>query len=231
MIVGKGLIASAFHEFSGNDDIIIFASGVSNSKETNPEAFKRERVLLEGSLIKRKTLIYFSTTSILDPSAKETAYVVHKQHMEELIQKSKTDFIIFRLPIVVGKSTNNHTLTNFLHHHISVEKAFNLHLKSSRYLIDIDTIKEILPNIIKNTNYYNKTINVTVSDKIAIKDLVSLFEKTIKKTAIYTEVNNGSSYTINNTLLADFLTENNYTFSEDYYKSVIEKYYATTKKY
>ena len=51
MIVGNGLIAKSFLKKYGKDNnIIIFASGVSNSKETNPDNFKREEDLLVSFL-------------------------------------------------------------------------------------------------------------------------------------------------------------------------------------
>ena len=39
MVIGNGLIAGQFNKYRDNDNVIIFASGVSNSKETNSKLF------------------------------------------------------------------------------------------------------------------------------------------------------------------------------------------------
>ena len=54
MIVGKGLIAKAYKNFNLHKNIIIFASGVSNSKEFRKKEFARERDLLIKNLDKKK---------------------------------------------------------------------------------------------------------------------------------------------------------------------------------
>ncbi|MEO7119531.1 MAG: hypothetical protein ABIY62_00460 [Ginsengibacter sp.] len=42
MVIGNGMIANRFISYKNNDDVIIFASGVSNSKDTIEENFLRE---------------------------------------------------------------------------------------------------------------------------------------------------------------------------------------------
>ena len=42
MVVGSGLLANTFKSYSDNEDVIIFASGVSNSGCVDLEQFKRE---------------------------------------------------------------------------------------------------------------------------------------------------------------------------------------------
>ena len=42
MLVGSGLIASAFLDYKDNDDVIVIASGISNSKETDYKKYQRE---------------------------------------------------------------------------------------------------------------------------------------------------------------------------------------------
>ena len=60
MIVGDGLIANKL-KFIDSEDIIIFASGVSNSNENNESEFERERELLSTFIGYDKKLIYFSS--------------------------------------------------------------------------------------------------------------------------------------------------------------------------
>ena len=102
MIIGNGLIASAFNPYFSNDErVVVFASGVSNSRETRAEAFLRERQMLLDAMRHERFLLYFSTCSVNDPELADAPYVVHKKEMEKLVQSTK-DYAIFRVPIIVG---------------------------------------------------------------------------------------------------------------------------------
>ena len=50
MVIGNGMIANRFASYKDDDNIFIFASGVSNSKETNEEHFLREVQLLNQTI-------------------------------------------------------------------------------------------------------------------------------------------------------------------------------------
>jgi hypothetical protein len=63
MIVGNGLIAREFKNFE-HEEVVYFASGVSNSINPSQSDFNREQKLLIESLKTRKPLVYFSTTSV-----------------------------------------------------------------------------------------------------------------------------------------------------------------------
>src|SRR5690606_10434611 len=90
MIVGNGLIASAFQSSPLKDDpnIVVFASGVSNSRETSKDEFLRERQLLLETINQGKLILYFSTCSVYDPSQKDAPYITHKLEMEDLVRQS-----------------------------------------------------------------------------------------------------------------------------------------------
>ena len=64
MIVGNGLIANLFKN-EDRENVVFFASGVSNSLETEKSAFLREENLLRKTLEENpeKIFIYFSTCS------------------------------------------------------------------------------------------------------------------------------------------------------------------------
>ena len=68
MIIGNGLLAQAFSEYNNNDEILIFASGVSNSLEEKESEFDREAKLLKSVITNYpdKTMVYFSTCSVYD---------------------------------------------------------------------------------------------------------------------------------------------------------------------
>ena len=84
MILGNGLIANVFTSFKNENQFILFASGVSNSKEFRIEEFDREKKLLSNTIKKHpnKTLIYFSTCAFYDKYFSESLYLNHKKDIE-----------------------------------------------------------------------------------------------------------------------------------------------------
>src|SRR4051794_11359548 len=111
MVIGNGMVAKKFESYKTNDQFLIFASGVSNSKNTNPEAYERELTLLKSAIKENqeKILVYFSTCSIYDPGEETSKYVLHKKHIEQLIQKKQKQFYVFRVSNLVGQSGNRNT--------------------------------------------------------------------------------------------------------------------------
>lgn len=106
MIIGSGDIASALVD---REDVTFFASGVSNSKETHPNAYQRELKLLMIQP-KDKHLVYFSSLCIYYLN---TEYARHKRIMEKTIATHFNSYTIVRIGnIEWGKNPN--TLINFL---------------------------------------------------------------------------------------------------------------------
>ena len=113
MVKGSGLLAKCFKSYRDDDGVIIFASGVANSGEAKKEEFEREYNLLSDLVDEKQVLVYFSTCSVFDQTLAQSPYVLHKKEMENFITREFENFIIFRLPTVLGDTTNPHTLFNF----------------------------------------------------------------------------------------------------------------------
>ena len=196
MIVGNGLIASAFirNDFHSPDHVI-FASGVSNSTETSPESYQREISLIHDYIDKSTTFVYFSTTSIFDPTRQDSYYIKHKKVVENLIRKEAESFIIVRLSIMIGHSTNPHTLINYLVNAINERRPIELHANACRHLLDID---DLLPELISSLDEKNprKSINILGSEKIKIPQLVNKIEAILNKKGNYSWVETGACYAI-----------------------------------
>ena len=106
MIIGNGLIANAFKNYCSDfEDFVIFASGVSDSNEIDDAKFNRERELLINTIKQNpdKKIIYF--TSVLT-TTDENKYYNHKKEMAEIIINSKNEYIIYRVPQLIGKNGN-----------------------------------------------------------------------------------------------------------------------------
>ena len=196
MVVGNGLIAGAFSCFSERKDVVIFASGVSNSKETSVEAFLREENLLNKYRSENKLLVYFSTFSVFDPSLSNSAYVMHKKRMEQLVQSSKNSHLIFRLPIMVGGSKNPHTLINFLANKIKANEVFTLHANACRYLLSISDLSGILTDVINDSSFFNQAYNISSTKQLKVLEIVAILENILDRKARFETVESGSCYKV-----------------------------------
>ncbi len=198
MVIGCGLIAQAFKVFENNSNILVFASGVSNSKETNPIEFEREKKLLIKTLNNNssKKIIYFSTTSVFDKELRNNDYIQHKLKMEELIMNNSLNYYIFRLSEVVGKTKNQNTIVNFLINSISKNIRFDLWKNACRRIISVDDVFRIVCEIIKNDIYMNEIVNITTDKKCTIFELVETIEMILHKKANYNILDKGFCYDI-----------------------------------
>jgi dTDP-4-dehydrorhamnose reductase len=178
MIIGNGLIANAFDKYKYNDDVLIFASGVSNSMELNECEFNKEYELLKDALTTNTKLVYFSTCSVADGSI-ESPYILHKINMEKLITENSNNYLIFRLPIVVGNTKNKNTFFNNIKNKILNKDILNIHI-TYRYLIDVQDLSKYLPNFIENDK--NLTINVCFNNKMTVIDIINLMADELKMT-------------------------------------------------
>jgi hypothetical protein len=169
MIVGNGLIASVFLKSEEDyKDYIIFASGVSSSKETKYEEFEREKTLLKNVLKKNNNLklIYFST--ILSDKI-DNLYYQHKLSIENYIKKNCINYKIYRIPQILGYSGNNDNLVNYFVNKIKKNEEISLYKNVKRSILDVDDLKKIVD--INLTNSKNETLNISSIEKISVINL------------------------------------------------------------
>ncbi len=223
MIVGNGLLAKTFDFYKNNDFILIFASGVSNSNETNKEMFIREKNLLENTIKhnSNKTIVYFSSCDVIYAEKINLQYYYHKLKMEEIIKKMALKYYIFRLPQVIGFSKNNNSLINYFINSIIENKKILVWKYAYKNLINIKDVLNIAQNIIKSDKYINKIINVINENYYSILEIIDTIEEVINKKPRISLVDKGikPNYSI------DFTEEFNIDFTEDYLKKSIIQHY------
>jgi nucleoside-diphosphate-sugar epimerase len=229
MIIGRGLIANGFKSYEHETKVLIFASGVSNSNENSELAFEKEKkILLQvkefNNLDDDYLLVYFSTTSLLDVSQLNNYYVNHKKSMEKLV-KEFDNFIIFRLPQIVGKSNNPNTLVNFLYKKVLSEERFDLWMNAKRDIIDIEDTFKICRQIIEEGNSLNKIINIGTGVDNSIKSIVKCIERLTGKKALYQEKNLGGTFKCDLTLSLKTAEKISLNFKDDYLSKTLKKYY------
>jgi nucleoside-diphosphate-sugar epimerase len=226
LIIGNGLLARAFSaSFESDESVCVFASGVSNSRETNDDAFARERALLSATLAQEKFVVYFSTCSVHDPELKDSSYVRHKREMEQMVQEGSR-MAIFRLPQVVGHTLNPHTLVNYLYHQISTRSPFHVWLHARRNLIDVSDVAAIATYLIRHRQSDCIITNIACPFSVAIPELVRIFENVLNIHAIWDTVDAGASYEIDTSLTIETAAQIGVNFDQHYVKNLIQKYYA-----
>ncbi len=193
MIIGNGMLANSLRPFD-EENIIVFASGVSNSLETKESEFDREILLLRSTVEKfpNKKLIYFSTCSIYDLSKVESPYVMHKLKVEEIISKICPRYTIFRVGNAVGSGGNPNTLINFLENSIRNGQVISLHNKARRVLVGVDDIANLVSQNLEI--FENKIVNVVYPHQFQLIEVVSTLEKHLQLKAKYQLVDEGSAY-------------------------------------
>ena len=226
MIVGNGLIASLFTECD-QENIIFFASGVSNSLETKKEEFLREENLIKKTIAENpnKVFIYFSTCSIYDSSKVESQYVLHKLKMEQIITQLCSQYLIVRLSNAVGNGGNPNLLINYLVRSVKSSKTINVHTKATRNFIDTEDIKNIVIQLIKNKNF-NKIINIAYPENYTIIEILEILEKFFQIKPKLNLVKSGSGYLIDIPDVQDYFNQHALTNKETYLYKILEKYYS-----
>jgi nucleoside-diphosphate-sugar epimerase len=179
MIIGNGLIATTINNsFLDHTNLCIFAAGVSNSSETNESEFQREFDLLKNTLADntKKKFIYFSTVSIDVKKNSPTPYTTHKLNMEKYIEDNTTNYLILRLPNVVGNSTNPNQLVNYFYNSLINDTPVAINKNYIRHLLDVEDIPMIIKFLLIKHSDVNNVV-VAFPNGIIIDNLLSLLEK------------------------------------------------------
>ncbi len=227
MVIGSGLLAHSFESYNRDDSFLIFASGVSNSKTKNPEAYSREINLLREYIEQYpdKIIVYFSTCSIYDPDEVKSAYVQHKLKIENIIQTTVPRYYIFRVSNVAGKSPNPNTLLNYFYYHIKNGINFDLWTNACRNIIDIDDVYQIASQILKNGLPSVEPINIGSPINYPVKEIVTAIELFLNTKSNYVEVNKGSCFEIDLSGIQPILQQSHLQFNSEYLAGLLAKYY------
>ena len=212
MIVGNGMIATACRAID-RDNVIFFASGVSDSGETSRNAFARESNLLDSYLCyDDKILVYFGTST-----DSNSIYSLHKQKMCKKV-KTAERHIVLNLSQVVGRGGNANNFFNSIFTALTNGDEIKV-CPVYRSLIDLDDIIMALEWLLDNHLYGEH--NLFDIDLMSVKDIVVMMAEEIGVEANITEIEDGYQGTMANTPLMDMLVE---PLREDYTKSLIKKY-------
>lgn len=212
MIVGSGVVAQCLDDRS---DCILYAAGVSNSQCKDADEFLRDKQRLESHLHRDGLLVYFSTCSTA-----ASDYVAHKRELETII-RARGNYLICRLPIVAGKTTNPHTLLNFLHSRIARSERFDLVPNARRNIIDTTDLSTVVRWLLRQ-GAKNETVNIAAPHDYSMREIVAEFEKALDKPAFVREHPGGEDPPIDVARIADAPVD----WGGDYLGSIIRKRYG-----
>ena len=224
MIIGNGLIADAFKGFE-NNKVIIFASGVSNSLENKKFEFQREETLLKKTLVNRgdRKIVYFSTCYFNDIKYRIN-YAKHKRNMENIIEKN-SNYLILRLPLVIGKKGNKKNFFNYIVDSFKKNKQILLYKKLRRNLIDINDITKYTKLLLKYKKDQDLKLNLASKYSWTITTLVNEISKILnKETKIIINNQNMKNEKVNTDIIETLNGGNKKLSSHNYYKILFNKY-------
>ena len=228
MVIGNGMLATKFSAYLNCSEYLIFASGVSNSKENRLSEFEREFELLKKNIQEHAGLhlVYFSTCSMYDPVERFSEYVLHKIKIENYIKSHVQSYNIFRISQIIAKAKNQ-TLINFLIEHIENNQEFDVWKMATRNLVAIEDVCSIVNYILQNKLLKNKAITIANQYNIAVFELIKILESKLGRKAKMVILNKGKPYDkISIRDIKPILKILKINFDKNYYEQAINKLLA-----
>jgi len=227
MVIGKGLLAKTFSGYEKDDNILIFASGISNSSSFEEKDQVREKDLLIKTIstYPEKILIYFSTCSIYDKTKNKDPYIKHKIEIEEIIKHYCKHYLIFRITNLIGKTNNKSTFLNYFIDKILNEEGFKIWKYSKRNIIDAEDMEKICSYIIKCRQFQNTIINIASPYFFSIEEIVRSIEIHLNIKGYYSITDKGGTPEFNNEICIGVSKILGINFDETYFKNILKKYY------
>jgi len=231
-VIGRGIIANRFINYARQSRFLIFAGSVHDSRTTDVKSIEAEEALLRAIIENNQGefLVYFSSCSVLDPEQKLSLYAEHKARMEQLLQASPRQFLIFRLPQLFGLADEATSLVNFLVDAVLNGKSFDLWRNAQRNFIDIDDVYRIVHDILSSGNQTNRIINIASPVSTPVTELVALIEKYFDRSAKYQVIDKGSSFAIDTADIEPVIARLGIDFRSGYILRCIDKYFRHLSK-
>jgi len=222
MVVGNGLIATAFEKYRNKGRVMIFASGVSNSLENDNAIFKREEDLLKYTVQVNGNVPFVYFSSLTHPNSDKSRYFTHKLKMEWYVRNYCPNRIIMKLPQVIGPNGNPNTLFNFLYNKIVNDEEISVYKNSYRSLLDIDDLVKIVDEILDMEIYGNFVINGI--EVLEIEEIVNIMACEMGIAPKIKLVPCDNSVKERNSHLMAAILNKLQIYRKDYTKNLIKKY-------
>jgi dTDP-4-dehydrorhamnose reductase len=226
MVIGNGLIAREFKKID-HSQYLVFASGVSNSKQGDDSEYLREENLLKFYLNQRPDLvfIYFSTCSILDSSVNKNPYVIHKLKMESIVNERIGPFLIVRTSNLVGANLwNTVTIFNYLFISVIENRSIEIWSGAFRNLLDVEHLIIMVTKVIDERVLINSLIYLVNPTDISVSKIVDRIELFLGQNTDKNLISKGDRWFVDSELSRKLFDDLNLD-CDDYVGYLLMKYY------
>ncbi len=224
MVLGKGSIAERFIECSQNEHFVIFASDHTSSNTQLLET--EEQIVLKTINENRdKFFVYFSSTVVYDETEKNSTYALARLKVEKTIKEHSKNYLIIRVPLVVGRSAEDQTLLNHFVTSVIKNQTLEVWENAFRNVIDVDDLFFIADEILREQKFRNEIINIGNTENVSVGEILKCVERFLDKKSQNTTVSKGSSYDINLEKIKPLIFELGINFGPDYIDRLLVKYF------
>ena len=135
-----------------------------------------------------------------------------------IVKKSK-NYLIIRMPEIIGRSKNPYTLTNFFFKKITKNKKFLLFKNSKRNLLEVNDATKNTIKIIKLYKNKNRIVNLLNKEFYTPLKIIKTFENILNKKA---------NFKISNLKKGNWNLKNNFFVlpSKNYLQKTLKIYYT-----
>jgi hypothetical protein len=220
IVHGRGMMASAIRS-TGNINAAVFAAGVSNSGEIDSSEYRREQDAIKTfiDVHYNRKIIYFSSYIAKNGTS---PYAEHKRQIESIIQKTTNDFLVLRLPQVVGRATNK-TLISYFVDAAKAGKQIAVQRNAFRSLVDVVDVGRIL-SLFTEKNVTREVIAVGPLKPLSALDIVRNIESILQLEIDIALVDGGERQSEDLSRALELLKSNDPLFDDAYQCLVLKKY-------
>jgi dolichol-phosphate mannosyltransferase len=152
-------------------------------------------------------------------------YVTHKKQAEQLIRASAPNYLIIRLPQIIGLKDAEGGLVNSLVEAFRTGEHFKLWMRARRNFIDLDDVYAIVHHILQERDARNTVINVASPHTTPTTEFVSVLEEHFGVTGNYELIDRGGGYDIDVSVIKDDIDRLGIDFGSRYLLRSIRKYF------
>jgi len=196
-IQGTGLLARAFAALDArDDDALVFAKGVADSRTTAPAEYERETRELDAAIracrAAGQALVYLSGGGAIygrtaavrredDLVQPDTMYGRHQHTCEQAVVASGVGYLIARVPNAVGHPQRSAQLVPALVQQVRTRRV-TIDPGASRDLIDAADVAELVTALLR-AGARDEVVNVASGISTTVSDLVAHIERLLDTTA------------------------------------------------
>jgi nucleoside-diphosphate-sugar epimerase len=235
-VVGTGMIARAFESHTAElPPAIICASGVADSRCTDPSAFQRERELVRElarrAVAQDARLVYFSGAPVYGPSTGKHAesdrpapvspYGRHKLECEAMIASCGARYLVLRLPNVVGAVGNPNQLLPSLVAQVAAGQVV-VRAGATRDLLDVDDVVRVVRALIRR-GATDTIVNVASGVSTPVQELAEQIGAILGVSPTFAIVDGGDRQEFSTVLVRSLLSDYP-QFDADYPARILTRY-------